>query len=244
MKRHIQDTIKEQNATREVIVRRPILVLGACLSIIALILMIIGSVKLKDVKLEVVGKSDFEVWQFSANLSRGKTYILEIEYGTEWGQAFTQMGTDSPQPVNVTIISPSGNGTKLEAFFTGEPSQNPYMPVTALAIAEVRYFKVDSDSLQVYEPSPRIRVTVKQEGNYTARVIEEELNWASGPPNQLLFYEEVPDSSFLLLLQLGGPVFLVGFVVSIWGFRTTKRLRVKKKGLSRKNVAKIKSCVL
>jgi hypothetical protein len=202
---------------------------------------------MKDVRLEEFARSNYEEWEFSANLTREKTYILEIEYNEEWGKAFTQMGTEAPQPVNVTIISPSGGETKLQAFFSGVLSTNLYVPVTALEIVNVTYCKVDSDDLQVDEPSWRIRFTVKQEGNYTARVIKEELKWTEGPPNALMFYEEVPRNTglYMLLLQVGGPMFFVGAIFSIWGLTITKKSKVKRKNFSReKQVVKIRSDIV
>jgi hypothetical protein len=72
---------------------------------------------------------------------------------------------------------------------------------------------------------------VIREGNYTARVIEETLDWAIGPPKEMVFKEEVIENQnlFTNLLQSSGVAcLLTGVVVSVWMARASKKIRIKR----------------
>jgi hypothetical protein len=184
---------------------------------------------LKNIKLEPVARTEGS-WEVAGHLSKDTTYVLRIESGDEWDKVFTKGDINVPQPVNVTIVSPDGGLTKLQAFFFGSPSTSPFVPQAPTAIVEVKYIFVNSGSLKVEEESTLIRFTVKQGGTYKARVIEEELKWATGPPLEMIFFEEFAENRdfYMFIRSVGGVLCSVGVIVSIWGAVTTKRIRVKK----------------
>jgi hypothetical protein len=200
-----------------------------------LVVILIGDMGLNNIKLEAIARSE-NSWEVTGYLFNDKTYVLRIESGDEWDKMFTKGKFDVPQPVNVTIVSPSGNLTKLQAFFFGVPSTSPYVPQAPTTVVEVEYFFIDSNSLKVEEESTLIRFTVKKEGTYTARVIEEELNWARGPPLEMIFFKEfVENGDFYMFIRLFGFVIgMVGFSISIWGAATTKKVMTKKRKTSKK----------
>lgn len=216
--------------------RRSILFVGVSILLIGLILIAIGSVGLRNVRLDPVAVSEYEVWDLSAYLTRGKTYVLYVEYGIEWGASFVLGHLEMPQPVNLTLVSPNGGETKFQAFFYGELPSSPYIGQASLAIVDVKYFNVDYSCLDVDESSSKIRFHIKESGNYTVRVIAEELKWTTGPPEQLIFYEEVPENRdfYILFIEVGGPLLLLGVIFSTWGFKATKKLKVKRKILREK----------
>lgn len=200
-----------------------------------LVTIVVGDMGLKNIKLEVVARSE-NSWEVTGCLFKGTTYVLRIESGDEWDKMFTKGGLSVPQPVNVTIVSPEGSLTKLQAFFFGIPSTSPYVPQAPTTIVEVKYVFIDSDSLKVEEESTLIRFTVKKEGTYTARVIEEELKWATGPPLEMIFFKEfVENGDFYMFIRLvGGVISSAGFVVSIFGTATTKKSRLRKEKILKK----------
>jgi len=198
--------------------------------LIGVVCLIVGSVNLRNLTFLSVDVSSGE-WELVGNLIGGRTYVLYIESSDEWGEPFKNGDFVEAQPVNVTITSPNGGVTKLQAFFYGLPSSSPYYKEgTPPAIVDVTYQLVDNSSLQVDAPSSRIRFNAKRDGNYTARVLEEGL-WAKSPPNDMIFYEEViPNKDLYTLLVLGGGLSAVGGGVgSVWGGlgkKSVKRTKV------------------
>lgn len=205
------------------------LYLGLVILLVGLVTIGVGDMGLKNIKLEPVARTEGS-WEVAGHLSKDTTYVLRIESGDEWDKVFTKGDINVPQPVNVTIVSPDGGLTKLEAFFFGSPSTSPYIPQAPTAIVEVKYIFVNSDSLKVDEESTLIRFTVRQEGTYKACVIEEELKWATGPPLEMIFFEEFAENKdFYIVIKLVGGVLCSGGVIfSIWSVVTTKKIRVKK----------------
>jgi len=192
---------------------------------------LIASSYLREIK-QVLVDSTSKSWEISADLEQGKTYVIDIVSSDNWTSDFTRASPDTPdtQPVDVVITSPSGGETNLTAFFYGRLPSNSYYQSTRPVVVEVKYASVDSYSLQVDEHYPRIRFTTKQGRNYTARIIERTLNWTFGPPNNIMLYIEVIEdqNSRGLVLQSGGILSIIGVVVSVYGIRTTKKLKVRR----------------
>lgn len=213
--------------------QRKLLYFGLSLFLIGVICLVVAESEFKNVRLIPVIES-IGVWEIAGNMTSRKTYVLHIESGDAWGEPFKNGDFTSPQPVNVTITSPEGGVTKLQAFFFALSVSNPYYqegePPT---IVEVRYQTVDYSSMQVDASSWRIRFTVKRDGPYTARVLKEGL-WSTQPPNDMIFYEEVFESKdvYALLVLSGGLLCTVGGITSMWGVfakESAKRKRVYKK---------------
>jgi hypothetical protein len=207
--------------------------MGLFLLVIGLICLVFGEVKLSNVKLTSIGQSDYEVWDFACNLTRGRTYMLYIESNDEWGVAFTQGAFDRPMPVNVTISSPEGGVTKLQAFFYGEASTNPlYKQGTPPAIVQVNYLNVDDVGLRPDTSSMQIRFNVEQSGSYAARVLREGL-WSDTPPDFFIFYEESVQNGeiYSFTVAVGGVISIIGGVMLVVGiFRKEGTAHRKKNG--------------
>lgn len=173
-------------------------------------------------------------WELQGNLTSGKTYMLFIVSAEEWGKLFNDGTFTEPQPVNITITSPEGGGvTIFQAFFFGLPSTSSlYQEGTPPAIVNVTYQIVDDSSLQVTASSAEIRFTVKRDGLYVVRVLQQLLA-ARDPPLEMLFYEEVflNKDVYIFLVLSGGLLCIVGGVMSIWsifGKGRVKRRRMRK----------------
>lgn len=209
--------------------RMKLFFLGLIILLVGLIFLAL--VLVRNVKLETVKKTT-ESWEISENLVDGKTYVLDIMSSSQWRDDYTEGGYETPQSVDVVIISPNGGKTKLQAFFLARLSSSPWYKSTFPSLVHVEYGSVDSNSSEVDESYPQVRFTVKQGGNYTAIVREETLNWTKGPPREMIFYEQVFENQNLhtIFLQSSGLVCLfTGFIISVWGARTTKKIRIKQK---------------
>lgn len=206
---------------------------GLILLLIGLACVVFGALGLRNVTKINVGQSDDQVWSYARDLTAGRTYILYIESGDAWGVPFGKGDFDSPMPVNVTITSPSGLVTSLQAFFYGLPTDSPYYQEgTPPTTVEVRYQNVDDSSLSVDTSSVEIRFTVKKAGNYSAEVLHEGL-WSDTPPNFFVFYEEFVSNreAYSLLAFGGGAAGAVGgvtFIVARFGKEGFKRKRTRK----------------
>jgi hypothetical protein len=165
-------------------------------------------------------------WEITTNLKKGNTYIFDIWSSETWRIDFTMGSYETEQPVDIVIVSPSGNRTELQAFFLAQlPSSSAYYG-TRPALMCVEYRTLDPESVDVDKSYRTVRFLAKQGGNYTARVVEKTLNWTSGPPEKLIFYQEVMQDQglYTAFLQGGGAVFLsTGIVVSGWGIKATKK---------------------
>lgn len=206
--------------------------IGLILLLIGVVCLAVGEVNLGNVKLIQVGVQD-TVWSYTLNLTAGRTYMVDIASSDDWGLPFGQGAFDSPQPVNVTMTSPGGDVTSLQAFYLGMPSTSPYYRVgTPPTIVDVRYQNVDDTALRVEIPSSEIRFMARQTGPYTVRVLQAGL-WSKQPPDYITFYEEVaPNRETYSLLALGGGA--VGtfggatFVASLFRNRGTKHKSARK----------------
>lgn len=209
--------------------RKKLFSLGLIILLAGLTFLAVGSVR--NVKLESVKKTT-ESWEVSENLMEGDTYILDIMSSYQWRDDYTDGVYETPQPVDVVIISPNGNGTKLQAFFLARLPTSQWQKSTFPSLVHVEYRSIDFDSLEVDESYPQVRFTVKQGGNYTAIVREETLNWTRGPPREISLCEEVFENQnlYTVSLQISGLICLfAGLVISVWGARATEKIRIKRK---------------
>lgn len=214
--------------------RKALLYSGLAILSLGVAFLIASSIK--NVEQRRIGSSTAS-WEISADLTKGTTYIFDIWASTQWRDDFDLGAYETEQPVDVVLVSPSGGETRVQAFFIAPLPQSQYYKGTIPAFVYVEYGTVDSDSLDVDKSYRAVRFTVKQGGNYTAHVVEETLNWTRGPPRQLILYQEViPDeSSYSVFLQGGGGVcLLAGVVVSGWGVKATKKVRLRQKNRATK----------
>lgn len=209
--------------------RKKLFSLGLIILLAGLTFLAVGSVR--NVKLEPVKKTT-ESWKVSENLMEGDTYILDIMSSNQWRDNYTDGVYETPQPVDVVVISPNGNGTTLQAFFLARLPTSPWYKSTFPSLVHVEYRSIDFDSLEVDESYPQVRFTVKQGGNYTAIVREETLNWTRGPPREISFCKEVFENQnlYTIFIQISGLICLfAGLVISVWGARATEKIRIKRK---------------
>lgn len=183
----------------------------------------------------VLAKKISNSLELSATLEEKHTYVLDILSSEVWRDDYTAGLYEAAQPVEIVITSPNGNETRLLAFFLARlPSSSSYKS-TLPTLVRVEYLSVDMQSLVVDKYYPRVRITIRQGGDYQFRIIEQTLNWTSGPPKEIQLYKEVVErqGSQAFLIQTGGILSMVGLVVSIYGVRTTKKLRIRRKEFSR-----------
>jgi hypothetical protein len=179
-----------------------------------------------------VARSDDSVWSCSFNLTRGKTYRINILASPKWGQDFASARFEEAQPVNVTITSETGGVTRLQTFFLGLLPESPqYKEGTPPTIIDVRYQNVDDANVRVITPNTKIEIIPKQTGVYTIRVLEEGL-WSTGPPDYFALIEKyTPDNDFYTVLSFcGGIIGIAGgvtYVASIFrkGKMNPKKIR-------------------
>jgi hypothetical protein len=215
---------------------------GLTILLTGLVLLSIGSVRSVTLtKLTVTSNS----WQVSQNLTEGHTYVLDIYSSAKWRDDWDAAGGyDNPQPVEVVIISPDGGETELQAFFYAEvpSSSGPYGVRGALpSFVQVEYKSVDYDSLHVDASYPQARFIVEIGGNYTAEIVEKTLNWTSGPPEKMIFEEEITENPnlFTSLLESSGVACLfTGAIISAWGARASKKISIKQTRKSKNDQSK------
>lgn len=206
---------------------------GLALLLIGLVCVIVGQIGLRNVKDVEAGQSDELVWYYSCNLTSGNTYRVYIESNDAWGEAFRTGALNTPQPVNVTITSPGGGTTSLQAFFYSEPPTSPlYHEGTPATVVEVRYQNIDESGLGVASSPAEIRFMAKQNGVFTVRVLEEGL-WSPEPPNFFIVYREVSQDreAYTVLASLGGVLSIIGgvtFIVSLFRRESVKHKKAGK----------------
>jgi hypothetical protein len=200
--------------------------------VVGLACVVYGEIRLANVDLTFLEQSDYFVWNWSFNLTRGKTYRIDILADNRWGKVYAQAGFTYAQPVNVTITSPSGTVTSLQAFFYSVPPENPYYKEgTPPTTVDIKYQNVDETDFRVIMPSTKININIRQGGNYTFQVWKETV-WTDTPPNYFGLIEEyVPDSaSYSLMVFIGGIATTSGGVVYVANTFKKGRLRQKKVG--------------
>ena len=206
--------------------------LGLTLLLTGVVCLAVGEVNLRNVQTVQIGTQD-SVWSYAYNLTNGRTYGVDIASSDDWGKPFGSGQFTKEQPVNVTITSPGGGLTTLQAFYYGLPSSSPYYKVgTPPTILYVTYQRVDDMGLTVDASSSQIRFTAKQSGSYNVSVLQQGL-WSKEPPDYIMFYEEfAPNGETYTLLASGGGLLGtlggVTFVVSLFRSRGVKRKRTRK----------------
>ena len=208
--------------------RKKLFYSGLIILLAGLTFLAVGS--FRNVKLETVTKIS-ESWMVSEDLMEGDTYVLDVMSSYQWRDDYTDGYYETPQPVDLMVISPNGGITNLQAFFLARLPTSEWQKSTFPSLVSVEYGSVDSDSLEVDESYPQVRFTVKQGGYYTAIVREETLNWTRGPPRELVLYREVFENQnlYTIFLSTGLVCFFTGFIVSVRGAATVKKTRIKQK---------------
>jgi hypothetical protein len=204
------------------------------LSYVALVIIVIGAaclvfaeVKLSDVSVTQLARSDESVWYWTFNLTRGKTYRIDILASSQWGRDYYAGGYVDAQPVNVTITSMTGGITSLQAFFYSITPDNPYYPEgTPPTIIDVKWQNVDDTNIRAITSAMKITITLKESGPYTVRVLEQ-ISWSEGPPNYFALIEVfTPDSDTYSLMAFGGGIAAmaggVTYVASVFRKRRMK----------------------
>jgi hypothetical protein len=220
---------------------------GLLILVAGLVLLASGSVR--STKLEQVASS-FKSWEVSGNLTSGNTYVVDIYASTTWEEDWTAAeGYTTAQPVGVTITLPDGGEVanftvaNFTALFNGTVGirEGNYSEPGPVTYVQTVYNSVNSTYLSVGTSTlPVACFRVLKGGNYTARVINGTLLniWASGPPAEMLFEEEITlnPSSFTNLLEGSGVACLVtGVVVSVGAFRASKGKKIKRKSTRAKS---------
>lgn len=209
--------------------RRPIFYAGIAFSLIGLVFLVFSGY-LQNFNRILVNKTS-NSFEISMNLEEKSTYILDIRSSEVWRDDYTAGAYDTPQPLEMVITSPSGNETKLLAFFYARLPSSQYYTSTFPSLIEVEYMEVDSQNLEVDEYYPQIRFTVKHGGNYQAHIIEQTLNWTRGPPKEIQLYKEVIENqkSQAFFLQSGSILSLAGLATCVYGARAATKLRIRKR---------------
>ena len=204
---------------------------GLIVLLLGIVCVVVAEANLQNVKSVDVGDNKIPglAWYYACNLTSGKTYWIYIESNAAWGAPFSDGSFTSAQPVNVTITSPGGGVTSLQAFFYSiPPSSSEYIEGTPPAIVEVTYENVDSSSLSVNANSPNILFTVEKSGTYTVSVLNE--GWIiNSPPDFFVFYEDVSSNIgiYTLLASGGGVLGIIGGVTVVVSIFRKGRARHK-----------------
>lgn len=201
--------------------------------LIGVIFLVIGEVNLAN-SYQTQVNLQYSAWSDVCNLTNGNTYQIDIS-GNNWGSGFAASNFENPQPLNVTITSPGGGVTSLQAFYWGEAASGDYKGGTPPTMISVTYLNVDDSGLTVDPTSPKIVITAKQTGLYNVSI----------PQNGGLFYTSKEPADFIafyvyvipnketysLLTAGGGGIAALGgvtFVVSLFRKQPVKRKRTSK----------------
>ena len=214
---------------------RKLLYFGLILLLLGIACVVVAEANLQNVRSVDVGDNKIPglAWYFACNLTSGNTYWVYIESNAAWGVPFSDGSFNSSQPVSVTITSPGGGVTSLEAFFYGISSSSPeYREGTPPAIVGVTYENVDSSSLSVNMNSATILFSVEKSGTYNVSVLND--GWIlNSPPDFFVFYEQVSSNNgtYTLLASAGGVLGIFGgvtVVVSVFRKGGAKHKRTHK----------------
>lgn len=203
--------------------------LGLTLLIIGIICTGVGAVNLSNVNTVKLGQ-EYSVWSSVLNLTAGSTYGVDIAATEDWSLPFSSGDFTSPKPVNVTITSPGGGVTSLQAFYYGERSTSPFYQVGIPAsIVGVRYQNVDDDGLRVDDSSSQIHFTVRESGSFNVSVVPESV-WSTEAPDYILYFEIAsPNRGANILLATGGGIVATfGGVTSVLSLFSGRKFKRKK----------------
>ncbi len=199
---------------------------GLILLLVGVICLVVGTYNLSNVN--VVQLDRFEsLWSGSVNLTHGNTYGIDIQGSEDWGHFFANRTFTQPMPVNITIMSPEGDTTHLQAYFYGLDPDSPYLTVLPV-IVDVKYQNADSAGLAIDYQTPHIRFMAKQDGSYNATVPQRGFYGSTQPPDYITFLEEVtPNRETYSLVTMAGGVFCtvggIVFIVGLFKNRNVKR---------------------
>jgi len=201
--------------------------------LIGVICLVIGEANLANSNQTQVNLQ-YSAWSDACNLTNGNTYRIDIS-GNNWGSGFAASNFANPQPLNVTITSPGGGVTTLQAFYWGEAASGMSKEGTPPTMISVTYLNIDDSGLTVDPTSPKIVITAKQTGLYNVSVPQKGglFYTSKEPPDFIAFYEYVIPSreTYSLLAAGGGGIAALGgitFVVSLFRKSPAKRKRTAK----------------
>ena len=178
---------------------------GLILLLVGAICLVVGELNLSNVNAVQVERME-SVWSSTVNLTHGNTYGIDIQGSEDWGNFFANSTFTQPMPVNITIMSPEGDTTHLQAYFYGLNPDSPYLTVSPV-IVDVKYQNADKAALAIDYSTPHIRFMAKQDGYYNATVQKKGM-WSTEPPDYITFLEEVtPNSETYSLVAMAGGIF-------------------------------------
>jgi hypothetical protein len=202
--------------------------------VIGVIWLVIGEVNLANTTQTEVGTRQYDVWSAAVNLTSGSTYRVDIS-GNNWGAAFASGGFTTAQPLNVTITSPGGGISTLQAFYWGEPSSGMSRGGTPPTIITVTFLSVDDAGLSAGSSLSEIVFTARQTGLYNVSIPQKGgLFYTSKQPADYIdFYEYVTPNreTYSLITAGGGGAAALGgvaFIVSLFRRQSVKRKRTAK----------------
>jgi hypothetical protein len=199
---------------------------GLILVFVGVICLVVGTYNLSNVNVVQVERVE-SVWSGAVDLTHGNTYGIDIQGSEDWGKPFANGDFTEAMPVNITITSPQGGTTYLEAYFYGLNPDSPYLTVSPI-IVDVKYQnQTDRAGLAIDYSTPHIRFMAKQDGYYNATVQKKGM-WSTEPPDYITFLEEVtPNRETYSLVAMAGGVFCaVGgtvFIVGLFKNHNVKR---------------------
>ena len=200
---------------------------GLILLLAGAICLVVGWDNLSNVNVVQVDRAE-SVWSGTVNLAHGTTCGIDIQGSDDWGKPFASGDFTEAMPVNITITSPQGGITYLEAYFYGIDPDSPYLTVSPV-IVDVKYQNAtDRAGLAVDYSTPHIRFMAKQDGYYNATVQQKGM-WSTEPPDYIAFLEEVtPNREIYSLVAMAGGVFCaVGGIVFIVGVFRNRNVKHK-----------------
>ena len=204
-----------------------LLSLGLMVLLIGAICLAVGEFKLGTVDVVPVEQKDSD-WSLAANLTHGNTYGIDIQSSDAWGIPFGRGDFTEPMPANITITSPGGDVTRLQAFFWGERSTSSYYERgSPPVILEVNYQNVDSVGLAVDNSTAHIRFMPKQDGFYNVTILKDGF-WSQEPPDYILLLKEATPEreTYSVVATVGGAMSTLGGVIclaSLFKGRNVKR---------------------
>jgi len=198
---------------------------GLILLLVGVICLVVGAYNLSNVNVVQLDRLE-SVWSGTVNLIHGTTYGIDIQGSEGWGKPFKTGDFTQAMPVNITVTSPQGDTTLLQAYFYGIQPDSPYLTVSPV-IVDVKYQNADRAGLAIDYSTPHIRFMAKQDGYYNVTVQQKDM-WSTEPPDYIALLEEVtPNREIYSLVATAGGVFCaiggIVFIVGLFKNRNVKR---------------------